>query len=285
MSNLFNSCSKYIQIDKYTLHCHHREGTGKSAIVFLHGYPSSSLDYEYIWDYIPKEYSILAHDHLGFGKSDKPYDYSYSLIEQADYAIKLCEKLSLQKIHLIAHDYGTSVATEIIARDNNKKLQIDIQSVTLCNGSMLIDMAKLRPIQRLLKNKWVGPLIAKFSGANVFHRNMRNIWYDPYLYDQEHMQEHWNLLISNGGRKVLSKITNYIDQRYAYYDKWIGALKKTRLPIHVLWAANDRIAIVDMADKLESIIPNNKKTIINKCGHYPMIEQPEKWVTHLLSFI
>ena len=161
MSIHFKSCSKYIQIDRYALHYHHREGTSESTIVFLHGYPSSSLDYEYIWDYIPEEYSILAHDHLGFGKSDKPYDYSYSLIDQADYAIKLCERLNLKKIHLVAHDYGTSVATEIIARNNNKQLQIDLQSVTLCNGSMLIDMAKLRPIQRLLKNKWIGPFIAK----------------------------------------------------------------------------------------------------------------------------
>ena len=107
MPKHFKSCSKYIQIDKYALHYHHREGTSESTIVFLHGYPSSSLDYEYIWDYIPEKYSILAHDHLGFGKSDKPYEYSYSLIDQADYAIKLCERLNLQKIHLIAHDYGT----------------------------------------------------------------------------------------------------------------------------------------------------------------------------------
>ena len=49
------------------------------------------------------------------------------------------------------HDYGTSVATELIARHNEGLIDYEICSVTLCNGSMLIDMAKLRVIQRLLK--------------------------------------------------------------------------------------------------------------------------------------
>lgn len=285
MKSNFTAGGEKMKIEEYTLCYRHRKGTSDIAIVFLHGYPTSSLDYKYIWDLIPQKYTLVAHDHLGFGKSDKPVVYDYSLIDQAQYALQLYKKIGIDKVHIVAHDYGTSVATEIVARNNESLLDIDIQSVTLCNGSMLIDMAKLRPIQRLLKSKITGSIIARLSSRKVFHRNMRNIWYDKFLYKESEMDLHWNLLIDNNGRSVLPKITRYIDQRYKHYDRWIGGLNKTESPVHILWAANDPIAVVAMADKLEPMIANSYKTIIDNCGHYPMIEQPKKWTKHLLAYI
>lgn len=102
-------------------------------------------------------------DHLGFGFSDKPKNYDYLLTSQADIVVKLCQHLGIGEVQLMAHDYGTSVATELIARQNEGALKVKLLSCTLCNGSMLINMAKLRPIQRLLKHKWIGPVVAQLA--------------------------------------------------------------------------------------------------------------------------
>ncbi len=136
----------------------HKEKT----ICILHGYPTCSYDYYKCEPYL-SNYRVVIHDHLGFGLSDKPQKYSYNLEDQATIAIKLWKKLGIEKMHLIAHDYGTSIATEILALDNEHRLEIDIQSLVLSNGSMLIDMAKLRFIQKLLKNNISGPLVAKLT--------------------------------------------------------------------------------------------------------------------------
>lgn len=264
---------------------HYRKGSGESVICFLHGYPTSAQEYIEVMKLIPEEYSVVAHDHLGFGRSAKPLDHDYLLFEQADITLAFYNALDIRNVHLVAHDYGTSVATEIIARFNESQLDIDLKSVTLCNGSMLIDMAELRMIQRLLKSKFFGPLVAQLSSANTFHRNMRNIWFDKTKYDQEKMQIHWELLINDRGKKVLPKITRYISQRYENYDRWIGALRKSQLPFHILWAANDPVAVVEMAHKLDQIIPKSTLTIIEKCGHYPMIEECESWTELLLREI
>ena len=76
---------------------------------------------------------------------------------------------------------------------------------------------------------------------------------------------------------VLPKITRYIDQRYSSYDRWIGALKQSQLPFHVLWAKDDPVVIVDMAYKLNSLIQNWEMTVIQDCSHYPMNKKEEKW--------
>ncbi|MBT4679845.1 MAG: alpha/beta fold hydrolase, partial [Flavobacterium sp.] len=54
------------------------------TMVVLHGYPTSSYDYYKVLPELSKHYRVIIHDHLGFGFSDKPLDYSYSLLDQAD---------------------------------------------------------------------------------------------------------------------------------------------------------------------------------------------------------
>ena len=95
----------------------------KKTLVILHGYPTSSFDYYKVLPELSKHYRVVIHDHLGFGFSDKPLKYSYSLIEQADIALQLWKQLSLTNVTLLAHDYGTSIATEILARQNKKQIE------------------------------------------------------------------------------------------------------------------------------------------------------------------
>ena len=274
-----------IALNGHQLFYRYRPGDSDVFISFLHGYPTSSLDYAHLLDQIPEEYHVIAHDHLGFGASDKPTAHNYLISDQADFACELYNALGARNIHIVAHDYGTSVATEIIARNNEKQIDFNIKTMTLCNGSMLIDMAKLRIIQRLLKSRWTGNLVAHLSSGSTFHRNMKNIFYDKSLYHRDKMQPHWELLISGNGRNVLPKITRYIDQRYTFYSRWIGALQASELPFHILWAENDPVAVLDMASALDEMISDSELTTIQECGRYPMIEKSEEWLDAVLNYI
>lgn len=256
----------------------------KRAICILHGYPSASIDYYKCLPFFTNS-RVVVHDHLGFGFSDKPVDHDYLLVSQADAVIQLWQKLGIEKLHIIAHDYGTSIATELIARQNEDVLDIEIQSCNLCNGSMLIDMAKLRPIQRLLKNRWLGPVVAQLATRETFARNMRKIFHDPKKISIHEIDVLWEMLTTNGGRKVLPAITRYIDERFTHYDRWIGALGKTSIPILVLWGENDPVAVVEMAYRLYKKITNSKLSILTEVGHYPMLEDSERWTGEILGFL
>jgi len=275
---------RFIEIDGHSIFCIDHNSEAEEVICILHGYPSCSFDYHKVISRFP-EHRIIVHDHLGFGLSDKPVNNQYLLADQASIATKLWQELEIADMHLVAHDYGTSVATELIARDNAGELPFTINSLCLCNGSMLIDMAKLRFIQRLLKNPITGKLVAKFAMERTFVRNMRNIWYNQELFDEQEMKELWQLLLHNEGRKTLSKITRYINQRYDNYDRWIGALKETKLPSLILWAENDPVAVIDMARVLDEYIKNAQIHTLPETGHYPMLERPEEWSRALLEFV
>ena len=186
------------------------------TMVVLHGYPTSSYDYYKVLPELSKHYRVIIHDHLGFGFSDKPLDYSYSLLDQADLALQLWQQLGVKKVHLLAHDYGTSVATEIIARNNNHELTIEIEKLTLCNGSMHIELSQLRTIQKLLKNKWLGKYVAKLTTYAIFSKNLRNVYFDKTKVSNNELKDMWMQLDYNEGRKVIHKLSQYINERYTY---------------------------------------------------------------------
>ncbi|MBT8142054.1 MAG: alpha/beta hydrolase [Gammaproteobacteria bacterium] len=255
--------------------------TDKPVLCILHGYPTSSYDY---WKALPilrQHYRVIMHDHLGFGLSDKPVAYGYQLIDQASFALELWKQLGVQSMHLLAHDYGTSVATEIIHRHNHKELDISIENVTLCNGSMHIELSQLRPIQKLLKSRFVGPLIARLASKRTLKRNFQRIYSDASKVDDQELDAIWAMMLHNNGRRVLARVTRYIDQRYTHWDRWIGALRETQLPMHILWAEDDPVAVVEMAQVISDETRNSRKTILSGLGHFPMLENAQVWTSHI----
>ena len=253
------------------------------TMVILHGYPTSSYDYYKVLPELSKHYRVIIHDHLGFGFSDKPLDYSYSLLDQADLALQLWQLLGVKKVHLLAHDYGTSVATEIIARNNNNELTIEIENLTLCNGSMHIELSQLRTIQKLLKNKWLGKYVAKLTTYAIFSKNLRNVYFDKTKVSNNELKDIWMQLEYNEGRKVIHKLSQYINERYTYWNRWIGALKETNLQTNIVWAKNDPVAVPAIARLIATEISNNKLFWIENTGHFPMLENPDEWLNCILK--
>lgn len=258
----------------------------KPVLVILHGYPTCSFDYYKALLYLKNHFRLIIHDHLGFGYSDKPKDDSYSLIEQADFALSLWQQLGINQAHIVAHDYGTSVATEILARNNENSLKsFKINSLTLCNGSMHIEFAQLRTIQKLLLNRFTGPVVARLSNKKTLARNLKNIYFDASKINQKEINTLWTMMTFNNGRSVLHKITQYIQQRYTYWDRWIGALKASELPISIVWAKDDPVAVMKIAEIIHDETKNSELVILEKLGHFPMLENPKHWSEAVLNGI
>jgi len=113
---------------------------------------------------------------------------------------------------------------------------------------------------------------------------MRTIWYDKEKINSAELDELWELLTMNNGKKVLSQITRYIDERYKNWNRWIGAWSSTRIPAHILWAKNDPVAVSAIAKALFEDNPNARLTMLDHLGHYPMLENPERWANGAMEF-
>jgi haloalkane dehalogenase len=81
------------------------EGEG-DVILMVHGTPTWSFLYRHLISGLQDNYRVVAPDHLGFGLSDKPSDYSYRPADQAQNLHAFIDALDLKDITLVVHDFG-----------------------------------------------------------------------------------------------------------------------------------------------------------------------------------
>ena len=106
-----------------------RCGDGSAeTIILVHGFPTSSYDYARSHEILEKDFCILMFDHLGFGFSDKPVgpEYIYSIFTAAENALELWRQLKISSAHIVSHDMGDSIVTEILSRRQRNMLPSQI---------------------------------------------------------------------------------------------------------------------------------------------------------------
>ncbi len=256
-----------------------------APILLLHGFPSSSRDFAFAGPRLAEEHRVVAHDHVGFGMSDKPADYSYSLLEQAEVALEVWRSLGVRAGHLVAHDYGTSIATELLARREHGLCPVDLRSVTFCNGSVHIEMSQLTTGQRILRRPHLGPIFARLANKRTFQRQLRGILGDARSVPESELDAMWEGLIRDHGRERLPALIGYVSERWRFKSRWIDPLRRLDIPCHILWGTQDPVAVRGIAEKLANEIPGAEVTWLEGVGHYPMLETPGRWASAALRFI
>jgi pimeloyl-ACP methyl ester carboxylesterase len=88
-------------------------------VVLIHGFPTASWDWAPLWPALTERYRVMALDMIGFGFSAKPRDFAYSIFAQADLFGALLAREQVTRYHLVAHDYGLTVAQELLARERD----------------------------------------------------------------------------------------------------------------------------------------------------------------------
>lgn len=94
----------YLTVDGAQLH-YIDEGQGE-VILFVHGTPSWSFEFRNVIKYLSKKYRCIALDHIGFGLSDKPAGYDYSIQNHTATLLKLINHLQLNQFTMLVHDFG-----------------------------------------------------------------------------------------------------------------------------------------------------------------------------------
>jgi pimeloyl-ACP methyl ester carboxylesterase len=260
------------------IHLFARDGRGP-LLLLLHGFPSSSYDWRSLLE-LETEHAVVAPDFLGFGLSDKPRDHEYTLHWQADLAEELVRRRGDDRIFIVAHDMGTSVATELMARDLEGALDMEISGALLLNGSMVQDAASPTLGQRLLRSG-VGPLFSRLSSERFFRQQFGSIFSPDHPLTDEEAEDQWALICAGGGRTLGHKTIRYMEERFKHAERWHGALRSWPKPLSLAWGMLDPVATERVLEAVLDLRPEGSLSRFEDLGHYPQIEDPERVATAL----
>ena len=104
-------------------------GEGES-LVFLHGGGASALIYKKLLKVLGREYSVVAPDLPGFGKSDAP-ERVWNLEDYAKFVEDFAKNLNLTNITLIGHSFGGGVALAFTNRSSRVSKLVLVDSIGL----------------------------------------------------------------------------------------------------------------------------------------------------------
>lgn len=195
-------------------------------------------------------------------------------------------RLKIADVDILAHDYGDTVAQELLARFNDNELKFNIKTVTLLNGGIF--PRKHVPIlgQRLLRKPFLKWWFSKVSNYYFFRASLSQV-FGSNKPSAEEMNDMWAQQRYLNGYLVKTELLTYIDQRFQNEDRWVGALVKysTTNPIHLIAGPADPIN-PRLCDNFKKTVPLGSCDVLPEdISHYPQLEDPRGLLKYYFAFL
>ena len=266
-------CSTLVTRRNHRL-AYRRCGTGTgSPLILLHGFPTWSYDYAALASDLSRDHDVITLDFLGYGASEKPKPYAYSVPESADCVEDLLAHLSLTSAYLVIHDYGGIVGQELIGRHLKGHLPFRIAGVTVLNCGIVYSAYRPTLVQRLLNMPFLGGLIAGRITAGTVQSGLNGMWGAKKLTDAE-FANLWHGISLNEGHKLAHLLIGYNKERAEHHQRWEDALARWDGPLQLVWGLDDPVSGEHVLKLARKSLPRASVTELSGVGHFPQVEAP-----------
>ena len=145
--------------------------------MLVHGFPTSSIDWFEIAELLSDRFRVCAMDFPGFGFSDKPLGWGYSLMRDAEVLeYYVAEVLGLESMILYAHDRGSSVA---LIHTTSGDSRVNLEHLFLTNANIYLPMSNLTEAQRIMLDPETGPAALAAGTPEQLAVGMGQATYSP----------------------------------------------------------------------------------------------------------
>lgn len=239
-------------------------------LLFLHGFPTSGLDWARI---VPgfADFRCIVPDLLGFGASDKPpLRYTYGL--QADLVDALIGGMEIRRVTIVAHDYSVTLAQELLRREQVRSLSFQIERVVFLNGGVYGHLHRPQQIQRLMLLPGLGGLIAARMTEQSLLAGLRRVAGRGDRWSEDDAAIHFSAIARHDGAARLPRLLHYIADRKRDGAIWEAAMESSAQKIAFIWGEADPVSGVHVADHIRARLPSAPIWSFPDVGHYPQWE-------------
>ena len=266
--------SHFADVDGVRVH-YQEKGTG-TTLVLIHGFTSSTYSWKDVFEPLSKGFHVIAVDLKGFGFSGKP-DGDYTRRTQAILVAHLLDYLKIDRAWLCGNSMGGEVA-----------LNIALQNPQRVDGLILIDSAGVNVSGADSVAPWyvsiplIGRALVAFSMTSdkLVRKGLVKSFYDRNKISDERVASYYRPLKTRGGQLAALRARTQAGQFPIEQD-----LGKINTPTLIIWGAEDALIPLEAGRKMNSLIKDSKLVIIEKCGHVPEEEMPERVLDEITRFI
>ncbi len=246
------------------------------AVVFVHGNPGFSRDWEDLMERVSGFARCLAPDMPGFGRSDRPDTFDYTVPGYARHLGGLLSSRGVSKVHLVLHDFGGPWGLAWALANPTS-----LASLTLINTGLLPGY-RWHTFARIWRTPLLGELYmasASRTGFNLIlkHGNPRGLP-KPFIdamYDN----------IDSGTKRAILRLYRSANNPGEMAEKYGQAFRSWTCPVLVIWGRADPYIRVQYAERQRDYFPQAEVAILDDSGHWPFADNPDAVASILLPFL
>jgi pimeloyl-ACP methyl ester carboxylesterase len=261
--------SKYAQISGDAVHFLHTAPTSLPGVpppldrgvlfLFVHGAGRNAGDFRRLLDLLAPSHSAIAIDLPGHGRSPG-LDALSSIEAYAEVLERFVVSIPRRRYVLVGWSMGALVA---LAASRHGPHGADGMVLMSCAPWGTIDDAALAPVRDVVRGR----------RPQIFDQSL----FSPST-ALDVMREAWMEQVKTDPRVLAGDLA--LAQRFDL-DRHLGTLARPTLVVH---GADDRIMPVARAEELARTIPASRFEVVERAGHIPQLEQPERIYEILTSF-
>jgi len=255
------------------------EGAGE-PLLFVHGTPSWSFDFRHVIRELSSSYRCIAVDHIGFGLSDKPREYDYSVQNHSATLQKFILQKDLHNLTLVLHDFGGPIGFDAALRLPGRIQRIVFLNSWLWDSSEDAAYKKMLPLLRSpllpLLYRWFN-----FSARFVLPASFGEKKITPHI-----LQQYTRAFAGRNQREgTLAFARSLLNDQPWFETLWQRREILAGKPVLLVWGMKDPVIGVQHLQKFRSGFPGADVLEIASAGHFPQEEEPAQLSAALRAFL
>ncbi len=253
-----------IKVDGYRMHYLAMGPASGPPVVLVHGLGGRAEDWWNVAPILAKAgFRVYMPDLLGFGRSQQPTDFSYSVHDQATVVVDFMDALGVKQADVAGWSMGGWIV-QLIAFEHPERVSrlILIDSVGLnikpsWNTNLFVPTSyqELAELDALLMPN--PPPIPPFIARDFLRRFRANGWV----------------------------IKRALATMMTAQDVTDNLLPQLKMPVLIIWGSLDQIAPVGQAQTMHHLIPQSQLLLIPDCGHMVPLQCSAEMDSTALKFI
>jgi pimeloyl-ACP methyl ester carboxylesterase len=264
----------------------YREAGPKDApiIVLLHGFPSSSREFDTLIPLLATRYHLIAPDFPSFGHSDTPAPaaYTYTFDHLAQTTDDLLEQLGIKRYTLFLHDYGGPVGFRIMLAHSERVHALIVQNANSYKEGL---GAKWTQIAQYWADPKAHPeVVDKFLSFAATEQRHTAGSSHPERYNPDTWTDEYAHLSQPGQHDIQAALLYDYRTNVAAYPAWQAWLRQHRPPTLVVWGRNDPSFIAPGGEAYKRDVPDAEIHMLD-AGHFALDEQNDETARLVLAFM
>jgi pimeloyl-ACP methyl ester carboxylesterase len=264
----------------------YREAGPKDAptIVLLHGFPSSSREFDTLIPLLAVRYHLIAPDFVGFGHSDAPppASYTYTFDRLAETTDHFLTQLGVGKCAFFLHDYGGPIGFRVMIAHPERVAALIVSNANAYAEGLGV---KWKTIANYWTDRAAHPEIFETFGSLAAAEQRHTLGTsNPARYNPDTWTDEYAFLSRPLQREIQADLLYDYRTNVAAYPAWQAWLRAHKPPTLVVWGRNDPSFIGAGGEAFKRDVPEAEVHLLD-AGHFALDEKNDEIATLILQFL